>query len=61
MWVSGERRRVKRGTLGNVGAIGRVTVVALQLNNDNLVVARSFWISVGWHPPVESSVSIIQD
>ena len=52
---------MKRGTLGNVGAIGRVTVVALQLNNDNLVVARSFWISVGWHPPVESSVSIIQD
>jgi hypothetical protein len=35
--------------------IGRVTVIALQLNNDNLVVARSFWISVGWHPPVDDS------
>jgi hypothetical protein len=34
-------------------ALGRVTILALQLNNDNLVVARSFWISVGWHPPVD--------
>jgi HNH endonuclease len=32
-------------------AIGRVTVIALRLNNDNLVAARSAWISVGWHPP----------
>jgi hypothetical protein len=33
-------------------AIGRVTIIALQLNNDNLVMARSFWISAGWHPPL---------
>jgi hypothetical protein len=32
-------------------AIGRVTVLALRLNNDNLVVARSLWIAAGWHPP----------
>jgi hypothetical protein len=34
-------------------ATGRVTVVALQLNNDNLVVARSLWIAAGWHPSGE--------
>ncbi len=44
-WVDGGRR------LLGLTAIGRVTVVALQLNNDNLVMARSFWIAAGWHPP----------
>ena len=46
-WIEGGRKM-----MGST-AIGRVTVIALQLNNDNLVVARSFWISAGWHPPVE--------
>ena len=46
-WIEGGRKMI--GT----NAIGRVTVVALQLNNDNLVVARSFWISAGWHPPID--------
>jgi hypothetical protein len=34
-------------------AIGQVMVVALRLNNNQLVVARSLWISAGWHPPGE--------
>ncbi len=45
-WADGGR------TMVGLTAIGRVTVVALQLNNDNLVMARSFWISAGWHPPL---------
>jgi hypothetical protein len=45
IWAEGGRRIV--GTT----AIGRVTVIALRLNNDSLVAARSAWISVGWHPP----------
>lgn len=32
-------------------AIGRATVVALQLNHDLIVYARRRWIKVGWHPP----------
>jgi HNH endonuclease len=35
-WADGGRRML------GLTAIGRVTVVALQLNNDNLVMARSF-------------------
>jgi hypothetical protein len=45
-WSDGGR------TMVGLTSIGRVTVVALQLNNDNLVMARSFWISAGWHPPL---------
>jgi hypothetical protein len=30
---------------------GRATVVALRLNNDNLVAARLIWIEFAWHPP----------
>jgi hypothetical protein len=30
---------------------GRATVLALKLNNDDMVVARRLWVSVGWHPP----------
>jgi hypothetical protein len=31
--------------------VGRATVVALRLNNDNIVAARSVWIGFAWHPP----------
>jgi HNH endonuclease len=31
--------------------IGRATVIALRLNNENIVEARTFWVEVGWHPP----------
>ena len=34
-------------------ATGRATVVALRLNNDEIVEARRRWVSVGWHPPTE--------
>jgi len=33
-------------------ATGRATVVALRLNNDNLVTARLIWIEFAWHPPL---------
>ncbi|NJM53367.1 MAG: HNH endonuclease [Blastocatellia bacterium] len=32
-------------------AIGRVTVVLLQLNNEIAVEVRRNWIIAGWHPP----------
>jgi len=31
--------------------IGRPTVIALKLNHDYAVRARSVWIEFGWHPP----------
>jgi hypothetical protein len=36
-----------------ITAIGRATVAALQMNRKGLVVARSFWVQAGWHPPEE--------
>ena len=32
-------------------AIGRATVVALNVNNATIVDARRRWAGVGWHPP----------
>ena len=32
-------------------AIGRATIVALNMNNSVIVDARRRWIGVGWHPP----------
>ncbi len=32
-------------------AIGRATVVALNMNNAVIVDARKRWVNVGWHPP----------
>ncbi len=32
-------------------AVGRATVVALQLNRILLVASRRKWVSAGWHPP----------
>lgn len=32
-------------------AIGRATVVALNMNNAVIVAARRRWVSMGWHPP----------
>ena len=36
---------------------GRATVTALQLNNHIAVTVRRQWVSAGWHPPTESSIS----
>jgi len=30
---------------------GRATVMALRLNNAEIVAARRRWVAVGWHPP----------
>lgn len=32
-------------------ANGRVTVIALKLNNEYVVEARGLWIAKDWHPP----------
>ena len=32
---------------------GRATVLALRMNNADIVAARHLWVSVGWHPPTE--------
>lgn len=32
-------------------ATGRVTVIALNINNELILDSRSLWVSVGWHPP----------
>ncbi len=32
-------------------AVGRATVVALQMNHEVIVPARRKWVAVGWHPP----------
>ena len=34
-------------------AIGRTTVLALDLNHPDVVASRRLWASVGWHPPAE--------
>ena len=30
---------------------GRATVIALRLNNEDVVSARMLWVLAGWHPP----------
>ncbi len=32
---------------------GRATVVALQMNNPEIVVTRRLWVGAGWWPPQE--------
>lgn len=32
-------------------AVGRATVVRLQMNHEVIVPARRKWVSAGWHPP----------
>jgi hypothetical protein len=44
-WVNGGTHVV--GTT----SVGRATVIALRLNNENVVEARSLWVEFGWHPP----------
>ncbi|AFZ58974.1 HNH endonuclease [Anabaena cylindrica FACHB-243] len=35
-------------------ACGRVTVLALQLNNIYAVTVRQAWVTAGWHPPKDN-------
>jgi hypothetical protein len=37
--------------LQGLTAIGRATIVALNMNNELIVSARDRWVGVGWHPP----------
>ncbi|MDX1520096.1 MAG: HNH endonuclease signature motif containing protein [Anaerolineae bacterium] len=32
-------------------ATGRATIAALNMNHEDIIVARRLWVSVGWHPP----------
>jgi len=40
-------------------AVGRATIVALNMNNPVIADARRRWISVGWHPPTFPNQDII--
>lgn len=40
-----------QGEIVGLTPIGRVTVVALQLNTPFRVQTRRLWVAVGWHPP----------
>jgi hypothetical protein len=47
VWGDGGRR------VAGLTPVGRAKVAALQLNREELVEARGFWIAAGWHPPVD--------
>jgi hypothetical protein len=50
-WVD-HFRWIEEGTqIEGVTPCGRVTVVALQLNNVLAVSVRRAWVRAGWHPP----------
>lgn len=34
-------------------AVGRATVIALQINRPPIVAARTRWAGAGWHPPAD--------
>lgn len=44
----------RRGTrmMGQT-AVGRATIVALDLNSDLRVRSRAIWVEAGWHPPAD--------
>ncbi len=44
-WINGGTQ------IAGVSSIGDVTVIALRLNNEDIVTARALWISFDWHPP----------
>ena len=46
-WVNGGTHVI------GITPTGRATVIALRLNNENMVEARSMWVEFGWHPPVD--------
>ncbi|MCA9980733.1 MAG: HNH endonuclease [Anaerolineales bacterium] len=37
--------------LEGITAVGRATIIQLQINNDLITSARRRWVSAGWHPP----------
>ena len=38
-------------------AIGRATIIALNMNNAVILDARRNWVRVGWHPPKNTELS----
>jgi HNH endonuclease len=43
---------IDRGThVAGISTIGRATIMALRLNNEDIVEARNLWMDFGWHPP----------
>lgn len=32
-------------------AVGRATILVLQMNHEVIIAARQKWVSAGWHPP----------
>lgn len=46
-WINGGTHVI------GVTPTGRATVIALRLNNENVVEPRSLWIEFSWHPPVD--------
>jgi HNH endonuclease len=50
-WVEHFAWDVNRTMVMGLSAIGRVTIVALRLNNADVMAARALWIDFGWHPP----------
>ena len=40
--------------LAGLSAIGRATILALNMNDAVIVDARRRWVSVGWHPPSQA-------
>lgn len=45
VWIDGGLR------IKGLSATGRVTVLRLKMNIDRIVIARSYWIKAGNHPP----------
>lgn len=50
-WTNHFQWDESRALLVGVTAIGRATIVALNMNNPEIVDVRRRWVSVGWHPP----------
>jgi hypothetical protein len=50
-WSDHFRWEVTGIRLVGLTAMGRVTVIALNMNNAVIIDARRNWVRVGWHPP----------
>jgi hypothetical protein len=44
-WINGATQVI------GITATGRVTVMALRINNEYIVATRGIWAARGWHPP----------
>lgn len=45
---------IENGTIiEGVTARGRATIIALNVNQPDIVTARQLWVEAGWHPPVD--------